>query len=213
MIYKFKFYGHYFAIDTKSLAVHKLTEIQYDMLTYLRFPFEDVFPTTLRYDLAKYESSQLKESYFELKKLCDHGVFMSENPVRMEKKVRIEKKHADKVINYNAENFIFANQVIKCADSGFKVITVEEDKINPVKKCDFDILFSEFEKVAKEIIKRKSGRSQGDPFVFLPFDFLYEKDKNGYFHILQDNLSGIFENEIEDLEKKCASLSVAIFLE
>ena len=61
MIHKFKLYGQRFAIDTESLAVHKLSELQYDMLTYLRFPFEDAFPSTLRYDLAKYESSKLSE--------------------------------------------------------------------------------------------------------------------------------------------------------
>ena len=126
MIYKFKFYGHYFALDTESAAIHNLTELQYDMLTYLRFPFEDVFPTTLRYDLAKYESSKLKDAYFEFKKLSEDGVFMSDSPLKLSTEPT-KTRDAEKTVSYDAKKFVFATEVIRSADSGVKILSAEEN--------------------------------------------------------------------------------------
>ena len=212
MIYKFKFYGHYFAIDTQSAAVHKLTELQYDMLTYLRYPFEDVFPSTLRYDLAKYESSQLKDAYFNFKKLSDDGVFMSASPLTLAYKSR-DSKNADKTVKYDAKKYVFASEVIRSADEGYTVLSAVEDKALPVKESDYDILFSEYERVAKEIIKRKSGRVQGKVFEFLPFDLSFKADAKGYFHIVTEGVTELFESGEETVEKKCAELAISIFLE
>ena len=212
MIYKFKFYGHYFALDTESAAIHNLTELQYDMLTYLRFPFEDVFPSTLRYDLAKYEASKLKEAYFEFKMLSDDGVFMSSSPIILRTEVK-SLKFAEKTVNYDAKRFVFASEVIKGADGGCKILSAEENPHAPVKESDYDILFSEYERVAKEIIKRKSGRVSGEVFEFLPFDLSFKSDEKGYFHIVTEGIAPLFESGKETLAKKCAELAIAIFLE
>ncbi len=115
MIYSFKFYGHYFALDTESTAVHKLTELQFDMLTYLRYPFEEVFPSTLRYDLAKHESEKLKEAYFGFKRLCDDGVFSSASPLKLPTEPQTLRA-AEKTVTYDAKKFVFASEVIKSAD-------------------------------------------------------------------------------------------------
>lgn len=212
MICKFKFYGHYFAFDTKSAAVHKLSEIQYDMLTYLRFPFEDAFPSILRYDLAKYPSTDLKEAYFALKKMCEDGVFMSEMPLVLTSEERAFKK-AEKTVTYDTKKFVFASEIIRSADSGISVLSAVENNEAPVKESDYDILFSEYERVAKEIIKRKSGRIPGDVFDFLPFDLNFKADEKGYFHITDGGISEIFENGDGTVAKKCAELAIAIFLE
>ena len=127
MIYKFKFYGHYFALDTKSRAVHNLTEIQYDMLTYLRFPLEEVFPTTLRYDLAKYPSTDLKEAYFAFKKLYEDGVLLSETPLTLPSEENAPK-NAEKTVSYDTRKFVFATEVIRAADSGISVLSAVEDE-------------------------------------------------------------------------------------
>ncbi len=212
MIYRFKFYGHYFALDTESATVHKLTELQFDMLTYLSFPFEDVFPSTLRYDLAKYESSELKEAYFDFKKLSDDGVFMSASPLTLPAEPKASK-NAEKTVKYDAKKFVFASEVIRSADEGCSVLSAEEDATLPVKEIDYDILFSEYERVAKEIIKRKSGRVPGDAFEFLPFDLSFKADEKGYYHIVTEGVSELFEGEAETVAKKCAELAIAIFLE
>ena len=212
MIYKFKFYGHYFALDTKSRAVHNLTEIQYDMLTYLRFPLEEVFPTTLRYDLAKYPSTDLKEAYFAFKKLYEDGVLLSETPLTLPSEENAPK-NAEKTVSYDTRKFVFATEVIRSADSGLSVLSAVEDENAPVKESDYDILFSEYERVAKEIIKRKSGRVPGDVFEFLPFGLCFKADDKGYYHVVNEGISELFESGKETVAKKCAELAIAVFLE
>ena len=212
MICKFKFYGHYFAFDTASATVHKLTEIQYDMLTYLRYPFEETFPSVLRYDLAKYPSTDLKEAYFAFKKLSEDGVFMSEKPLKLSEEKKAPRE-AEKTVTYDAKKFVFASEIIRSADGSCSVLSAVEDNASPVKKSDYDILFSEYERVAKEIIKRKSGRIDGAVFDFLPFDLCFKADEKGYFHITDGGISEIFENGDGTVAKKCAELSIAIFLE
>lgn len=212
MICKFKFYGHYFAFDTASCAVHKLSEIQYDMLTYLRLPFEDSFPSVLRYDLAKYESSRLSEAYLELKKLNADGVLSSDAPLTLAYEPKTEGK-ADIAIECDERRFVFASAVIKAADGGASVLTVNESAEAPVKATDYDIYLSEYERVAKELIKRKSGRVDGKLFDFLPFDLKFERDENGYYHIVTEGVSELFEGGDETVGRKCAELGIAVFLE
>ena len=84
MVYRFKLYGQRYMIDTASCALHELSELQYDMLSYLKLPFEDQFPSSLRYDLAKYESSQLAQAYMTFRKWHTDGIFLSETPLKME---------------------------------------------------------------------------------------------------------------------------------
>ncbi len=212
MICKFKFYGHYFAFDTASRAVHKLSEIQYDMLAYLRLPFEDSFPSVLRYDLAKYESSKLSEAYFMLKKLNADGVLASSAPLSLETEPKKARK-AEVTAECNAKKFVFANAVIKSADGGARVLTVNESAEAPVKVSDYDIYLSEYERVAKEIIKRKSGRAEGAPFDFLPFDLSFKADENGYYHAVTEGITELFEDGDGTVGRKCAELAIAIFLE
>ena len=212
MICKFKFYGKYFAYDTKSSTVHNLSELMYDMLTYLRFPLESEFPTTLRYDLAKYESSQLKEAYFVFKKWNEDGVFESDAPTVLPSEPTANKV-AEKTVTYDAKKFVFASEVIKSADAGARVISAVEDAASPVKESDYDILFSDYERVAKEIIKRKSGRIPGDVFEFIPFSIPFKADEKGYYHIVTDGVSELFESGKETVARKITELAVAVFLE
>ncbi len=210
MIHRFKLYGQRFAIDTKSLAVHRLSELQYDMLTYLRLPFEDAFPSALRYDLAKYEASKLSEGYLELAKLERDGVFVSASPVTVPD-TDITPRIADKVCECDERRFVFANDVIKAADNGTKLISVSESKTDPVKTTDYDIYLSEYERVAKEIIKRKTGRVPGEIFEFTPFDIPFANDENGYMHISDSSLRECLENEEPSVKKTCVECAAAIY--
>ena len=211
MIHKFKLYGQRFAIDTESLAVHKLSELQYDMLTYLRFPFEDAFPSTLRYDLAKYESSKLSEGYLALAKLSIDGVFMSDSTVTVADALKASRS-ADKAFECDERKFVFATEVIKAADNGSKLLSVTESTAAPVKLSDYDIFLSEYERVAKEIIKRKTGRVPGEVFEFLPFDIPFASDEKGYVHIANSSLRKFIENEADSVEKKITECAIAVYL-
>ena len=191
MLHSFKLYGQRYALDTESGAVHIISEIQNDMLKYLKLPFESVFPSSLRYDLAKYESSKLKEAYFEFAKWNEDGVFMSDIPTKLPTIEPQNRNCADNVI-FNATKFVFASEVIKLADSGVKLINATEDASSPVKETDYDIVESEYERIAKEIIKRRSGRSPFPAFDFLPFGLDFAKDEKGYSHIVSKEIQEAF---------------------
>lgn len=210
MIHRFKLYGQRFAIDTKSLAIHKLSELQYDMLTYLDFPLEDSFPSTLRYDLAKYEASKLAEGYLELARLERDGVFMSEKPVTVPD-IALEPRSADKVFECDERRFVFASDVIKAADGGTRLIGVSESAVSPVKLSDYDIFLSEYERVAKEIIKRKTGRVPGEIFELTAFDIPFSSDEKGYVHIADGTLAKVLESGETSVKKTCVECAVAIY--
>jgi len=85
MIHKYTLFGYNIAIDTESGAIHVLSEIAMKMIGYLeimlnkeRFPgFPDECPVDIRYQLAKYESSDVKEAYAELCGLYNDGMLFS----------------------------------------------------------------------------------------------------------------------------------------
>lgn len=212
MIYKFKLYGQRYMVDTASCAVHKLSQLQYDMLGYLTLPFEDSFPSALRYDLAKYESSQLAQAYMEFRKWHFDGVFMSDLPLKLHE-TEISSAQGSASVTYSERKFVFASDVIKLADSTNAPVSAQQDELSPVKECDYDILESEFERIAKEIIKRKTGRAEGEVFEFIPFNVQITADEKGYLHITDKGAQSIFEKEGFSIPKKCAECGIAIALE
>ncbi len=211
MIRKFKLYGRYYAIDTSSLAVHKISELQYDMLRYLSLPFESSFPSDLRYDLAKYESEKLSEAYMELASFNRDGVFLSDFPLTVPD-VKTDTLTADNTIMISESKFVFASEVIRLANSGVKLINVAEDVDFPVKKEDYDILYAEYERIAKEIIKRKTGRVTGEVFTFIPFILPFSTDSKGCIHIADSSLRPILETEPDSIKAKCVECGVAASL-
>lgn len=211
MVYRFKLYGQRYMVDTGSCAIHELSELQYDMLSYLKLPFEDQFPSSLRYDLAKYESSQLAQAYMLFRKWHFEGVFLSEEPL----KIAEEKVCSDKTENtviFGERKFVFASDVIKMADSGCDEVSAEEDKDAPVKTVDYDILETEYERVAKEIIKRKTGRMPGNVFNFRPFEVVIKTDEKGYMHLVNEGAGSVFEGEGFSIAKKCLECGIAVTL-
>ena len=211
MVYRFKLYGQRYMIDTGSCTLHELSELQYDMLSYLKLPFEDQFPSSLRYDLAKYESSQLAQAYMTFRKWHFDGVFLSEAPLKPEEtKVCLEKTENTTV--FGERKFVFASDVIKMADSGCDKVSAEEDANSPVKTSDYDILEAEYERVAKEIIKRKTGRIPGNVFKFIPFEIVIKTDEKGYMHLANEGAGKIFETEGFSIAKKCLECGIAVEL-
>ena len=210
MLHKFKLYGQRFVIDTTTGAVHKLSEISYDMLTYLRLPFENAFPSTLRYDLAKYESSKLAEAYMDLAKLGEDGVFSSITPLKV-----------DDIINnvpspqfeatYSKTKFVFATEVIKKVDEGFNIVSAKEDENSKVNNTDYDILALEYERIAKEIIKRKTGRIIGDVFTFTPFCLPFSVDNKGYTHLASSKLCKALEDGNDTILVKIIECAIAVY--
>ncbi|MCL2774578.1 MAG: thioether cross-link-forming SCIFF peptide maturase [Oscillospiraceae bacterium] len=85
MIHKYTLFGYNIVIDTESGAVHVLSEIAVKMTDYLDVManrdgftgFPDDCPMDIRYQFAKYESSDVKGAYAELCGLYKDGILFS----------------------------------------------------------------------------------------------------------------------------------------
>ena len=85
MIHKYTLFGYNIVLDVESGAIHILSDIAMQMLGYLELMPEknnfkdlpDECPVDIRYYLAKYESSEVKETYSELKELYQNQLLFS----------------------------------------------------------------------------------------------------------------------------------------
>ena len=178
-----------------------LSDVQFDMLRYIKMPFEADFPPSLRYDLARCESSKLREGYLELAKMNLDGVLNSDMPLVLEKR-EDTKRVPDKTVTFDGRKFVFAGEVITLADEGVRILSAHESEEIPVNASDYDTVALEYEKIAKEIIKRNTGRIPFEPFEFTPFDISVEKDGLGYLHITSVSAFDAFSDNATSVQKR-----------
>ena len=74
MIYLYKHNGRKCCYDTASGAVLELTALQYKMMGAIEPPLTPTCPTSLRYELAKYDSEDVSEAYDELYGFFSEGL-------------------------------------------------------------------------------------------------------------------------------------------
>lgn len=79
MIHKFKFGVHRFVYDSGSGEVHEVDELGYKMVDYIVTPMASECPSALRYDLAKYDSNAISETYDRLYALWRDGKLYAED--------------------------------------------------------------------------------------------------------------------------------------
>jgi len=87
MIHKYTLFGQNIVLDIESGAVHILSEIAMKMIDYLELMLEknnfgelpEECPVDIRYFLAKYESSVVKETYTELRELYESDMLFSQS--------------------------------------------------------------------------------------------------------------------------------------
>lgn len=78
MIYIFKANGERFVYDEGSSSVSALTALQYKMISYITPPMKEDLPTSLRYDLAKYDGGAVTDAYEGLYELYSEGKLYSD---------------------------------------------------------------------------------------------------------------------------------------
>ena len=66
MIYLYKRNGKKCCYDSASGAIIEMTALQYKMMNAIEAPLSPTCPTSLRYELAKYDSEDVSEAYDEL---------------------------------------------------------------------------------------------------------------------------------------------------
>lgn len=216
MIYTFKLYGTRIALDTSSGAAHLLDALGFDMLRYLVFPLENNCLSTLRYDLARYESADVSATFSAFEKMNKDGVF-SENGEEDDTYIAAPSAHktADVTVEYIGSRPIFATEVIKAANEGAALVDISCNG-EPLIAENADIVDSELERIAKEIAKRRLGKLPDPDFEFIPFNIDTVKDKNGYLRITDKSILGLFRNAPEDGEglyrRKCAECALMLLM-
>ncbi len=73
MVHSFKIGGRRLAFDSASGELFEFGELAYKMLDYIGLPMPKDCPSALRYDLAKYDSAAIEETYDELYALAKAG--------------------------------------------------------------------------------------------------------------------------------------------
>ncbi len=78
MIYTLKFEGKKYAYDSATGATIALTSLPFKMVEALEPPLEPLCPTSLRYELAKFDSNDVSEAYEVILKYAEEGALYGE---------------------------------------------------------------------------------------------------------------------------------------
>ena len=79
MVYTLKLEGKKYAYDTASGAVVTLPSLPFKMVEALEPPIEPVCPTSLRYELAKYDFSDVEAAYDTILEYAESGLLYKED--------------------------------------------------------------------------------------------------------------------------------------
>ena len=74
MLYTFRFEGKKYAYDSVSGAIVQPSALEYKMMGAILPPLTPVCPTSLRYELAKYDSLDVEDAYTAIYALSEAGV-------------------------------------------------------------------------------------------------------------------------------------------
>lgn len=106
MVHTFKIGGHRIAYDSVSGYVHPLSELTFKMLDYITLPMPAECSSALRYDLAKYDSAEIREEYSRIYELYRDGKLFAEDE---------EESH-----EYDGAVIMLGDTVINCSGPNLK---------------------------------------------------------------------------------------------
>ncbi len=165
MVHSFKFGGQRIAYDSVSGAVIPLSELAFKMLDYIELPMPKDCPSALRYDLAKFDSAAISDTYDQMYALYKEGKLFADTeaePSDMQNGAALAV--GDKLITHDTPNLLEIAK--KLADDGedtsLSVVSAVDDK-SAITDDDLAIILKEMEKLSKEQKKRNRGEG-GKPF-------------------------------------------------
>jgi hypothetical protein len=79
MIHYWKSEKQKLVYDTASGAIVSLTSLEYKMIQAITPPLSPVCPSSLRYELAKYDSADVEEAYAHIYALFQEGILFADN--------------------------------------------------------------------------------------------------------------------------------------
>ncbi|MBQ7822017.1 MAG: hypothetical protein IJ391_07030 [Clostridia bacterium] len=156
MLYTYKIGTKHIAFENRIMKLYVLSELEAQISDFVGEDMPKTCPSALRYALAKYDSHTIDTAYA-------HVYAMRTNSEADGKDIvfGIPEGHTDALVSYKKSAPSLYKDVIALADSGrthIEAYIIPEDE-DPV-------LAEEYEKIAREVYKRKR---QGKPFCFLPF--------------------------------------------
>ncbi|MBQ2765658.1 MAG: hypothetical protein IJF48_01555 [Clostridia bacterium] len=168
MVHTFKFGGQRIAYDSVSGLVLPLSELAYKMLDYIELPMPKTCSSALRYDLAKYDSAAISQTYNELYALYRDGKLFAkdESDTYAVCHGGVAVKIGD-VLCTRADPHIL-DIVKRLADAEKDVsVSIVDAPENVAAFTDEDVptLQKQFEKIAKEQVKRARGTAEGASFT------------------------------------------------
>lgn len=108
MLHLFKISGKKIAFDSVSGSIVPLSALANKMLGALTAPLQPLCPTSLRYELAKYDSGDVSDTYDSLYELQEKGILFL--PERGEAKLALEGE-------YSAANEEEIAEALRCIKS------------------------------------------------------------------------------------------------
>lgn len=119
MLYTLKSAGKKYAYDSTSGAVIQLNALQFKMLGAIVPPLTPVCPTSLRYELAKFDSMDVEEAYEYIYSLSRDGLLYQED----DGKVRIMTEGDNACADIALANELISLALADApAEFGFEVI-------------------------------------------------------------------------------------------
>lgn len=137
MLYTLKFSGKKYAYDCVSGAVIQLNSLQLKMLGAICPPLTAVCPTSLRYELAKFDSLDVEETYEYIYSLAKDGLIYKNDDGKI--KIITDGKNA-------------------CPDVTIAYELIALALADAPKEFEFEIMGSEFSTEIEEFVKQEAAR-------------------------------------------------------
>lgn len=165
MVHSFKFGGQRIAYDSVSGAVIPLSELAFKMLDYIELPMQKDCPSALRYDLAKFDSAAISDTYDEMYALYREGKLFADNAAEHPDAVEGAALAVGEMLVTHG-NLRLLDPAKEMADAGKDVtiaVVSAPDAASALTEDDLPALMKEMEKLSKEQAKRAQG--EGVPFT------------------------------------------------
>jgi len=180
MVHTFKFGGQRMAYDSVSGFSLPLSELAYKMLDYIELPMAKECSSALRYDLAKFDSAAISETYNMFYKLYSEGKLFAEGDIGS------DATYGGAVITIGDKLLARDNphvlDTVKAMVDEDKDVTVRiipaPEGVAAFTDEELPAVIKELEKLAKEQTKRAKGKIDGKPFnAFVKLDAAEHTDE------------------------------------
>ncbi len=207
MVHTFKIGGHRIAYDSVSGYMLPLSELTYKMLDYITLPMPEECSSALRYDLAKFDSADIRKEYNRVYELYREGkLFAQDNEENGDYNGAVIML-GETVVNRDCSGLM--ETVEKLAEENkdctlrIKSATAADSAFSAVDVAKLDKLFTELAKL--QIHRTKAGDTSVN--IFTKVDAVCHNDEACKFcwakKLCSQNVPGAVVCELEKKRIEC----------